>query len=266
MACSLANAVAAAPRGVAWSACVRDLATGEVIAAADPDAVLPAASMGKLLLLIEAARQAEAGELLLDERLERTPEDAVADSGLWQHLDAGSLSAGDLATLVGAVSDNLATNVLLRRVGLDRVGETARSAGLRDTALHDRVRDARAAEHPASLSSASAAELSWLFAELGAGRVLSPGVSERVLGWLAHGADLSMVAAPLGLDPLARGNDGLRHKTGADAGVRADAGLLTGPRGALAYAVLAHWEDGDRRGAVLAAMRDVGAALRDRVG
>jgi beta-lactamase class A len=263
---SLAEAVAGAPSGVAWSACVRDLATGEVVAAASPDAILPAASMGKLLLLIEVARQVEAGELAPGERLARQPGDAVADSGLWRHLDAGELCVADLATLVGAVSDNLATNVLLRRVGLGPVQAAARRLGLRATTLHDRVRDERTAADPPALSSATAAELSWLFAELDAGRVVSPGVSEQVLGWLAHGADLSMVASAFGLDPLARGADGLRHKTGTDAGVRADAGLLTGPGGGVAYAVLARWIEGDRRDAVLAAMRAVGEALRAGVG
>ena len=266
MASYLADAVAAGPEGVTWSACVRDLATGEAIAAADPGAVMPAASMGKLLLLIELARQAERGELALTERLARTPADAVADSGLWRHLDAEALTVNDLAVLTGAVSDNLATNVLLRRVGLDRVAETARRLGLRATALHDRVRDERGPEHPPALSSATAAELTRLFADLHAGRAISPGASERVLGWLAHGADLSMVASAMGLDPLARGADGLRHKTGADAGVRADAGLLTGPRGGVAYAVLARWTGRDRLSAVLAAMRAVGEALRARVG
>jgi beta-lactamase class A len=91
-----------------------------------------------------------------------------------------------------------------------------------------------------------------------------------VLGWLAAGSDLSMVAGGLGLDPLAHAAADrgllLRHKTGTDTGVRADVGLVEGPRAALAYAVLANWEPaaGDPRDAVLAAMREVGAALRAR--
>ena len=150
--------------------------------------MLPAASVGKVLLLIEVARTLD-----LAEPLTRTREDAVADSGLWQHLAVDTLPAGDLAALVGAVSDNLATNVLLRRVGLDAVRRTAGELGLEHTALHDRVRDARTAAHPPALSTATASELSLLFTRL----------DERVLGWLALDADLSMVAGGLGLDPLA---------------------------------------------------------------
>jgi beta-lactamase class A len=93
-------------------------------------------------------------------------------------------------------------------------------------------------------------------------------LDERVLRWLAAGADLSMVAGGLGLDPLAHAEADrgivLRHKTGTDAGVRADAGLADGGRRTLAYAVIGAWDAtaGDQRDTVLAAMRQVGVALR----
>jgi beta-lactamase class A len=247
----------AAP-GVRWSACVRDAATRDVLAELEPGVVLPIASVGKLLLLAEVARAIEAGELDPGAPLARTAEDAVADSGLWQHLRADALPAEDVAVLVGAVSDNLATNVLLRAVGLGAVSVTATRLGLHATALHDRVRDARGPGDPATLACGSAAELSALMGRL----------DERVLRWLAAGADLSMVAGGLGLDPLAHAEADrgivLRHKTGTDEGVRADAGLVRGSRRSLAYAVIAAWDAaaGDQRDAVLAAMREVGVALR----
>jgi beta-lactamase class A len=252
----LASAVGAAlragPADVEWSVSVRDAETGLVLAEVAPDRVMPAASIGKVLLLAEVARSLD-----LAEPLTRTPEDAVADSGLWQHLAVDTLPAGDLAALVGAVSDNLATNVLLRRAGLDAVRRTAHELGLRHTALHDRVRDHRGPDHPPALSTATAGELSLLFSQL----------DEQVLGWLALGADLSMVAGGLGLDPLAhtvpdRGIR-LRHKTGTDHGIRADAGLIDGPERSLAYAVLARFDDA-RRDEVLAVMRAIGSAMQER--
>jgi beta-lactamase class A len=45
-------------------------------------------------------------------------DDRVEDSGLWYLLDQRDLSVHDLCVLVGAVSDNLATNALVRLVGL----------------------------------------------------------------------------------------------------------------------------------------------------
>jgi beta-lactamase class A len=255
------------PEGVAWSGCVRDAASGEVLAEHEAGRALSAASLGKLLLLVEAARAIEEGDLDPAEPLGRTGDDDVADSGVWQDLGVPALPAADVAALVAAVSDNLATNVLLRRLGLDAVAGTARALGLRHSVLHDRVREVRGPDDPPRLSSAAAGELTDLLAAIHGGRVAGSGL---LRGWLARNADLSMVPAALGLDPLAHVQPDrglrLRNKTGADAGVRADAGWLEGPGGALTYTLIANWDEGDRRSDVLAAMARVGRRLADAVG
>ena len=65
---------------------------------------------------------------------------------------------------------------------------------------------------------------------MGLGDAVSTSVSSQVLGWLATGVDLSMVGAAFGLDPLAHAvpdrGISLHNKTGTDAGVRADVGLV----------------------------------------
>jgi beta-lactamase class A len=81
-----------------------------------------------------------------------------------------------------------------------------------------------------------------------------------------------MVGSAFGLDPLAhreadRGIT-LWNKTGTDAGVRADVGVVHGPRRALAYAVLAEWSptaDPALRDRVLAVMGETGRGLRSLV-
>jgi beta-lactamase class A len=254
---------------VRWSVCIRDARSGRVLSAVDADRRHPTASIGKLLLLIEAARRFAGGELRRDEPLTRTAADAVRDSGLWQHLAVDTLPAQDVALLVAAVSDNLATNVLLRAIGLDELDALARRLGLTATRLLDKVRDKRGPGDPEALSSGSAAELSGLVHGLWAGSVVSEAVSREVLSWLSVDVDLSMVAAAFALDPLAHFEVDrgvlLRNKTGTNRGVRADVGVVESAGGALAYAVLASWEPeaGDPRDAVLAAMRGVGSALRD---
>lgn len=246
----LAPALDALP-GVRWSICLRD-AAGAPVLEHRPDDVLPTASVGKVLLLLAAARRLADGGPEVGLRLPRDPGLAVADSGLWQHLDAPGLGVADLAVLVAAVSDNWATNVLLDQLGSD-VPWVGPPAGPRVLALHDRVRDRRGPEHPPTLSTGSAAALSAVLLELLAGRGLGRQVGPRVLGWLRLNADLSMVASAFGLDPLAHSAPDLglllANKTGTDAGIRADVGLVVpcGPDGApddaraIAYAVLAHW-------------------------
>lgn len=243
-----------------WGVCVLDASTGEVLAAHRQDDVHRTASVGKLLLLWVIARGLEDHELDGAELLSRAAVAPVADSGLWQHLAVDVLPLVDVAALVASVSDNLATNVLLERVGLAAVERAGRDLGLVHTALRDLVRDHRCAEHPPTLSTGTAAELAALVLRL----------PPRVLSWLALGTDLSMVASAFGVDPLAHvaADRGLRvlSKTGTDDGVRADVGLVEGPAGAVSYAVLAEWDPAvDARDEVLATMRAIGLRLRDRV-
>jgi beta-lactamase class A len=257
--------------GAQVSASVMDLDSGRVLVAIDERIVLPTASIGKILLLIEVSARLTERDSTGYGILDKTPRDAVGDSGVWQHLQAPSLPVADLASLVGATSDNLATNVLLRQVGLQAVRARTEELGLLRTALLDLVRDSRGPDDAPQLSVGSTAELMWLFSSLARGEVVDNLTSSRVLGWLSLNADLSMVASAFGLDPLShRGTDHgllLVNKTGTDAGVRAEAGVLRGPRAGVAYAVSVQFNDSGltARLRVLDAMRTVGFDLLEYV-
>ncbi|GAA5034172.1 serine hydrolase [Microbacterium fluvii] len=246
----------------------------QVIAELDADAELPSASAAKILVLLAASAGVEDAQLRIDEPLDRRRVAPVGDSGLWQHLASDALPLGDAATLVGAVSDNLATNVLIDRLGgVDAVEAVAVEMGIEGVHLHDIVRDGRMPQHPPALSTGTARGYATLMSRLAMADGIRPAVADRVVGWLAAGTDLSMVAAAFGLDPLAhtapdRGM-ALVNKTGTDEGVRVDLGLVRGPRGVVAYASLAHWQPsaGDpERDAVLESMRTLGAQVSAAVG
>lgn len=259
--------------GLVWSACVRD-ATGRVVWQVDPARVLRTASIGKIILLLETARLLDIGELDPAVMLSRG-DDPVGDSGIWHTLATPALPVGDVAALVGAVSDNLATNVLLRQIGLDAVDRQRVALGLVDTRLLDKVRAHRLPTHPTTLSRGRADELSDLVCRV----ATTASHGARVRGWLSGNTDLSMVASAFDLDPLAhRAGDrppyALWNKTGTDSSVRADIGWVAvaepgeaGVPPAYGYAVLANWDPelGDRTAAVLAAMREVGLWVRRRI-
>ncbi len=222
-----------------------------------------------MLLLLAAAELIGSGALDPAERLSRAAVEPVADSGLWQHLRQGEMSVGDLAVLVGSVSDNLATNVLLERVGLDAVEDVRSELGLVRTRLLDRVRDVRAGDDPPALSVGSASELCGLIDQLRSadGRWADSG--QMVFGWLRLGCDLSMVASAFHLDPLARvapaGGGGelcLVNKTGTNLGVRGDVGFAEGPGGSATYAVVANWQAPGRLDQVMSGMRGIGEKIR----
>lgn len=257
--------------GAQVSASVIDLDSDERILSIDDRIVLPTASVGKILLLIEVSARLSAHGAPALEVLDKTSRDSVGDSGLWRHLLAKSLPLADVATLVGATSDNLATNVLLREVGLDAVRHRTESLGLMRTALLDLVRDSRGPDDAPQLSVGSTAELAWLFAALARGQVVDALTSSRVLGWLSLNTDQSMVASAFGVDPLShRGVDhGLQlvNKTGTDDGVRSEVGILRGPRRGVSYAVSVQFADRSiaSRLRVLDALRAVGLDVLEYV-
>jgi beta-lactamase class A len=257
--------------GVQVSARATDLATSKVLFSVDDHVVMPAASVGTVLLLIETAARLQTAESGTYTILDRSKEDSAGGSGLWQHLRAPSLPVADLAALIGANNDNLATNVLLRAVGLEAVRARTESLGLTRTALLDQVREHRGPDDAPHVSVSSAVELTWLFTALARGEVVDAEVSEQVLGWLSLGTDLSLVASAFGLDPFAhrRGDHGLLlvNKTGAEPGVRTEVGVLRGPRAGVAYSVSLTFADTSlpARLAVLESMRALGVDLLEYV-
>ena len=235
---------------LAWH--VVDADTGDVLLSRSPDVVLPTASVAKVLVLAALARALESGEVAAGEMLSRAVTPPVADSGLWHLISVDALPVEDVAVLVGAVSDNWATNVLVERLGLAAVAD----ARLHATALHDLVRDDRSPDDEPTLSTGTAREWTTVLTALHAGTWVSPGADARVLGWLAAGVDHSMVASAWGLDPLVAG--AVVNKTGTDDGVRCDVGLATGPARTAAYACLGGGEDGE----LVAQMRALGTQVR----
>ena len=257
--------------GVQVSARATDLSTGRVLFSVDDHVAMPTASVGKVLLLIEVAARLKDAEFGLATMLERSAADAVGDSGVWQHLQVARLGVADLAALVGATSDNLATNVLIRAVGLHAVRARTEQLGLSRTALLDLVRDKRGPDDAPQLSVGSAKELTWLFTALARGEIVDAETSARVIGWLSLNTDLSLVASAFGLDPLAHreSDHGLLmvNKTGTATGVRSEVGILRGPRAGVTYAVSMLFDDAQlmTRLAVQGGMRAVGTDLLEYV-
>lgn len=227
---------------------------GSVVAAIDADAEVTTASVGKLFLLCEAAEQVADGLLDPLEPLDRAHGGGVTGSGLWHHAASQHLPLIDVCLLIAAVSDNLATNVLLHRIGLDAVADRARALGCERSRLHDVVRDERTHEHAPHLSTGTARELADVARRIHLAAAgmdvegISPAGGALVEQWLTTGVDLSLVAAPFRLDPLEHYEGipwALWSKTGSDTHVRADVGVVwRGPR-FRAYAGISTWDHGD---------------------
>jgi len=113
----------------------------------NPDEVMPQASSIKIAVLAELYLQAQQGKLKLTDEYVVRKEDLVPGSDIMLGLTAGvtRLTLRDLATMMVAVSDNSATNVLIDRVGLENVNSMLESQGLHTTRLRRKMMDLKAA-------------------------------------------------------------------------------------------------------------------------
>lgn len=236
-----------ADAGAQVSVHVVDLDSGEPVLSGDDHVTMPIAGLGVVPLLIEVAAGFESGSLDPLEIIERNSVDPVSSSGLWRHLRAPALPLSDLAVLAATAGDPIAVNALLQRVGHERVRERSDALGLVSTALLDRFRDKRGPDDAPQVAVGSAREISGLFSALVNSAVVDAAVSAQVSEWLSLNQDLSLVAASTGLDPFAHDHDahGLLfiNKTGRDRGVRAESGVLAGPRSGVAYTLIVCFDD-----------------------
>lgn len=109
---------------------VRDIKTGEEISI-NGDRLFPMASVYKIPIMVEVFRQIEAKKFSLDDRIEHSDDVRTLGSGVLTLLSNGlKPTVKDLITLMIILSDNEATDILLKKVGAENVTATMRSLGL----------------------------------------------------------------------------------------------------------------------------------------
>ena len=115
---------------------VIDMTTGLAIGV-NEQMVFPQGSAIKVPVLLALYSEEEAGRLRTSDRLRIQAKDREGGSGFLRYFDDGAseLALHDLAVLMIVVSDNMATNLLIDRVGLERVNDFLDRAGFRETRL-----------------------------------------------------------------------------------------------------------------------------------
>ncbi len=182
--------------------------------------VFPQASSIKICVLAELYRQAQQGKLKLTDRYTVNAADLVQDSDIMGGLTPGvsQITLRDLATMMVAVSDNSATNVLIDRVGMDNVNAFLAAQGLRETRLRRKMMDLKAAaEGRENISTPS--EMSTLLAALYRGQILSKEMTDDFFKVLSTHKD-SWIPRDLPDDLK------IANKPGALEGVRNDSGVI----------------------------------------
>ena len=121
-----------------------DLTSGERIGHLD-GATFPTASAIKLAIVYELFKQAEEKRIDLDEKITLDRRQAVGGTGVLVEMGTPTLSIRDYAVLMVTLSDNTATNVLIDRLGMDRIAARMQGLGLNGTKLRRHMMDTAAA-------------------------------------------------------------------------------------------------------------------------
>jgi beta-lactamase class A len=126
---------------------IEDLTTGDHYFLREEEVFAQASSI-KITVLADLYLQAQQAKLKLTDLYTVQSSDLVPDSDIMNGLTPGvtRVTLRDLATIMVAVSDNAATNVLIDRVGMQNVNAMLDSLSLTHTRLRRKMMDLEAAK------------------------------------------------------------------------------------------------------------------------
>jgi beta-lactamase class A len=204
---------------------------------------LPTASAIKVPLLAALYAADVAGAVALDERVDIDPSDVVGGSGVLKLCAAGArLTLRDHARLMIVVSDNIATNVVIRALG----GPAGAHAAIQALPLPlpaTELRDAINFNRTDAFAVSSPDDFTALLAAIHAHRCTGdPAHDDEVYWTLRRQQHRGMLARHLPMSPFAEElgvevDERCGNKSGVTPGVRVDVGLVETRRRGWALAV-----------------------------
>lgn len=226
-----------------------ELATGRTVRY-QSDEPVQTASVIKFPIMAEVYFQVREGRLELQAPLRYEESNRVPGAGILQDLSPGlELPLMDVVTLMIALSDNTATNMVIDRVGIDAVNQRMHRLGMNRTRLNKKVYLPALDEIPEErarfgLGVTTAGEMLDLLRRLYRRELVDAEASEQMIGILSKQRDQEQIPR------LLAGADWegvtFAHKTGALDQVRNDVGLVFTPHGDYALSLFAQHSP-DRR-------------------
>lgn len=181
------------------------------------------ASLIKLFIMAEAFAQIDAGQLNPSALLAFAESDRVGGAGLLQELPAGtSRTVLELIELMITESDNIATNLLIDRLGMDKINARIRALDCQDSILRRKMMDfAAAAAGQENLTSVN--DVATVLAALHRGLCLNSISDRQMCEILERQTDRCKLPLLLPSGVVCK------HKTGELPGAEHDAGIVIAP-------------------------------------
>lgn len=218
------DSLAAAHHGVVGYA-VHNLDTGERMSLRG-DSTFPTASLIKMSVFVTLYDLAARDSIRLDDPISVTRIDKVPGSGQLQNLHDGiQITVGDAAWLMMTISDNTATNLLLRKIGIRRTWAKMESLGLVHTKIfaesfrRDYTTVAMDSSVKYGLGVTTPNEMARLFELLAEGKAVNPRADSTMLDVLSNNTKGDMLQRYAGGVPFA-------HKDGENSDMRTECGLF----------------------------------------
>ncbi len=201
----------------------KNLVTGEEWSL-NPELPLLAASVIKIPVLAEAFSQIASGKADGNELYKVRAEDKVPSCGALTYLHTGlEVTLEDLCTLMIILSDNTASNILIRKFGIEEINGCMRGLGLKVTTVNRLLFDSEAAAQGKE-NYICAGEIGSLLEKMYRGTLVSKEASEKMLKILAN-------QRLNGKMPFFFKNGvKIAHKTGEDDGITHDVGIVYAPQ------------------------------------
>jgi beta-lactamase class A len=203
------------------------------------DVPMPTASLIKFPVMIEAYRQAAAGNVNLKQMVTLRDADKVPGSGiLTDHFsDGANISLRDAIRLMIVFSDNTATNLVVDVIGLPATAETMEKMGYPNTKLHSKVYKRETSVFPErspiyGLGSTTADDMVSLCTSLHRKELVSPEASDAMIDHMLKCDDKDKFPRFLPKDTK------VAFKTGSVDASRTAAGIIYTPGGPVALCVL----------------------------
>src|SRR5688572_7222473 len=196
------------------------------------ETVFHAASTMKVAVMLELFRQVEQGKMQLTDRIPTHNEfTSIIDGSIFHQVQeydteanlytAAEMSLYDLCHLMITISSNLATNLIMRHVGRDRIQTTLTLAGIGGMTIIRYLEDPLAFERGIN-NDADAKSLLNLLMSIAQHRILTPASCEAMLDILKQQKVVNRI--PVGLPP----GTIVAHKTGEITRHMHDAGIIYG--------------------------------------